>query len=347
LADTIHLIGPAASCSRFLLAVGADSGDAFVEMVQSAVGQGFRITADEALLEATEDDEHGGRCDDARRAEDIERALADDDVVALLAVRGGAWFSRILPRIDFSVLDRRRRRVAVFGFSELTTLVNIVGSHDRGVGVYDMGPAFLSYGLRRRAELDGVTCPDGATSVDDWVAGRLAAEFRSYLSDVAAILKGEGSTRRVTARLALGELPDRFEASFVGGNLVVLTTLVGSRFDQCVRPANRWMVLEEINEKPERIDRFLAHLTLAGFWDTCAGVLLGDFHRKQRQLSRAVVKLLKYHLPPDRAIPVLITEQVGHVWPMSPLPLHETLTLTRERDESFSFRGSVISAVRP
>ena len=30
------------------------------------------------------------------------------------------WMARILPDLDFSILDRRRRPLAVFGFSELT-----------------------------------------------------------------------------------------------------------------------------------------------------------------------------------------------------------------------------------
>ncbi|MHC4698747.1 MAG: LD-carboxypeptidase [Planctomycetota bacterium] len=142
----IHLIAPAGSCRPFLEAIDIPSAAALLTLVQDGIGSAYVVSGNETLIEATEDELHGGRQDDRLRARDITQALGDDDVVAVVLIRGGAWFTRVLPLIDFSVLNSRERPVAVFGFSELTTLVNIVGAHRRGIGVYDMGPAFLSYG---------------------------------------------------------------------------------------------------------------------------------------------------------------------------------------------------------
>ena len=82
------------------------------------------------------------------------------------------------------------------------------------------------------------------------------------------------------------------------------------------------MMLEDYNDKLERIDRFLAHLTLARLWNNYAGILLGDFHQGEVQQTPAVLELLKYHLPTGWRLPILVTRQIGHVWPMAPLPLH-------------------------
>ncbi len=325
----VHLIAPAGSCRPFMSLLHVQSASELLAIVQEAVGDGYTVTGDEELIGAGEDEEHGGRTDDRRRAADIERALGDAEVAAVVTIRGGAWFTRVLPMIDFTVLDARTEPVAVFGFSELTTLVNIVAGHAKGVGIYDMGPAFLAYGLKRHAEVDLGMSDSGSPTPDEWMRARLSAEFRAFHGDVVSMIEGRGTDRAITAELIRGDLPDHSEVSFVGGNLTVLMTLVGSKHQRCIDPAGRWLLIEDLNEKPERIDRFLAQLTLAGFWDNCAGILLGDFHRCDRNLTDATSELLSYHLPSTRSIPVLKTGDVGHTWPMSPLPLNVPVKLGR------------------
>ncbi|MBU0717545.1 MAG: LD-carboxypeptidase [Planctomycetes bacterium] len=340
----LHLTAPAASCQPFLEALHIDSARELKSLAQEAVGPAYVITGDEALIEAGEDDDHGGRDDDERRAQDLEQALADPEVAAIVAVRGGAWFTRILPRIDFTVLDRRPAPVAVFGFSELTTLINLIATYPMGRGVYDMGPAFLPYGLKRYARTQPAASAIGESKPEEWARARLEPEVRGFFDDVVSMIKGHGSARPVTAELVRGELADQVPATFVGGNLTVLTTLLGTPYQRCVTPAQQWLIIEDLNEKPERIDRMLAHLTLAGAWEDCAGLMLGDFHKDEQELTPAVLELLDHHLPPDQPMPVLTTPDVGHVWPMSPLPLHLPLTLMRLEDREFAIEwpGSLL-----
>ncbi len=325
----IHIIAPAGPCTKFIATLGVSSAEELLDVIQKACGESFTVTGDTDLFTAKEDELAGGRTDDAARAKDIETALADDDVAALVTLRGGAWFTRILPRIDFSVLDRRRRPVAVWGFSELTTLVNIVAAHARGLGVYDMGPAFLAYGLRRHAEQHrGASLPDGV-SPKEWAAQMLRPQFTAFFERVVAALSGSSSGIVIDATLVRGRIDEcPTQAVFVGGNLTVLSTLIGSRYDACIAPTDRWLMIEDFNDKPERMDRFLSHLTLAGYFERCAGVLLGDFHFQDRDLIPAVLAMLDFHLPGVRRVPVLTTRTVGHAWPMTPLPLHVSATLS-------------------
>ena len=337
------MIAPAAPCRSFFSALGGCSAQDFVADVQEWVGSTYEVTADAALMNADEDELVGGRTDDRRRAEDIERALAEDAVVAVVALRGGAWFTRILPLIDFSVLDRRTHPVAVFGFSELTTLVNIVGAHERGLGFYAPTPAFLVYGLKRYAAMLAQLGFGAAQSPDEWMQKRLSTEVKGFFLDVVNILEGVDQRKAIEARHVRGDLSDACAATFVGGNLTLLSTLIGSRYASCVNPAGRWLVLEDYNDKPERIDRFLAHLTLAGYWDACEGVLLGDFHQNTRNLTDAVLAMLEFHLPADSPTPVLVTKEIGHIWPADTLPLHQPMTLRRSGDASYSIQWPTAS----
>lgn len=325
----IHLIAPAGSCRPFLDAIGAASAAELIAMVQSAVGTAFDVVGDHRLIEAEEDEHRGGRSDDRERADDLQHALADDANAAVVLLRGGAWFTRILPLIDFRPLDRRTSPIAVFGFSELTTLVNIVASTKQGLGVYDMGPAFLTYGLKRfAATRDNLGAPDAARP-SVWMADHLRAEFDAFFHDVVRMIQGQGTKREITAELVRGALPRRGEIVVVGGNLTVLSTMIGSRYDACIRPRGRWLVLEDFNDQLDRFDRLLAHLTLADYWSDTAGVLLGDFHRGYDDLGPALLELLDRHLPTGCRPPILRTAQVGHVWPMAPLPLNRPLTFDR------------------
>ena len=324
MSSMIHLIAPAGSLQPFYAVLGIDRAAQLIAMIQEWIGPGYAVTTNESILDTTEDERNAGRRDDDARADDISSALADPEIRAIVAIRGGAWFARILPRIDFSALDRRETLISVFGFSELTPLVNIVAAHPLGRGFYDMGPAFLTYGLKRHAATRLGLSDQTNPTPDEWMRANLRHHMADYFRRVVEIIEDRGKPIELSARLVDGEMPDSTEATFVGGNLTVLSTMIGSRFADCIDPRGHWIVLEDFNDKPERMDRFLAHFTLAGFWGRCDGLLLGDFHQGDRDLGPAVRTMLEFHIPRDSRLPVLITDQVGHIWPMIPLPLFRT-----------------------
>jgi muramoyltetrapeptide carboxypeptidase len=304
------------------VALKLGSAEAFIAYVQQLLGPNYLVTADVALLEAHEDAMRGGRTDDEARAADLQDAFADPTTAAIVAVRGGAWFARTLRRIDFSVLERRPTRLALFGFSEITPLINIVAASRGAVGVYDMGPAFLTYGLRHFVLTRGQDQVAPGQTPEHWVEARLLGDCAAYFRQVVDLIESRGEGVTLTTQRVAGRLPDCFEATFVGGNLTVLSTLVGSKFEPTINPDGRWILLEDFNDKPERFDRFLTHFTLAGYWDRCEGILLGDFHNAHVDLGAAMLEMLRFHLPADRAVPILHSKQVGHTWPMTPVPFH-------------------------
>ncbi len=61
----------------------------------------------------------------------------------------------------------------------------------------------------------------------------------------------------------------------IGGNLAVLAGLMGTPFE--VDTAGCILFLEDVGERPYRIDRYLSQLWLAGKLQSAAGVLIGTF----------------------------------------------------------------------
>lgn len=293
-----------------------------ISLFQNFVGTSFELTADLAILNAPEDELCGGRRDDDARALDITSALSDDSVSAILAVRGGAWFTRILPKINFKVLDRRKVPIFVFGFSELTPLVNIVAGYPLGYGFHDVGPAFLVYGLKYAAEKNLGLNDKSVPTSQDWMVENLYEQIRSYLQRTVRILERRDEPLALFADLVAGNWPASPPTRLVGGNLTVLSTLIGSPFEPYIIPEGKWLILEDFNDKLERFDRFLSHFTLAGYWNKCGGLVLGDFHRGSFDLNGPVFEILQRHIPSPVMFPILRSATVGHVWPVVPIPLN-------------------------
>jgi muramoyltetrapeptide carboxypeptidase LdcA involved in peptidoglycan recycling len=233
--------------------------------------------------------------------------------VAIVAASGGAYFTRILPHLDFSSLARRSRPLWALGFSEMTTLVGIVASYRCGRGLYWLCPNWLGSNIKPAEH-----------------ARAALAEFWQTLPKVLV-----GQTPPHTEYLQFGPLRGELLAGqlrsgpvrLVGGCLAVLMALMGSPLGRRLRPRGKWLMLEDIKETPYRIDRHLAALKLAGWFDVATGVLIGDFRMLHDDTQPAVLELLKYHLPADRRVPVVATRSFGHVWPMVPVPMNRRLQM--------------------
>jgi muramoyltetrapeptide carboxypeptidase len=182
---------------------------------------------------------------DADRARALNRAIGDPDVRAILCVRGGYGCLRLLDRVDYPAA--RRRPTLLVGYSDVTALHLALHRHAGWAGL--SGPVVTEWPVADTATLDGF---------------RAAAEGRARTD----LLGGE-------ARLVGGSLDAPVSGPLLGGNLSVLSRVVGTPY--CPSLEGALLVLEDVGEAPYRIDRMLAHLRLAGAFAEAAAVVLGDF----------------------------------------------------------------------
>lgn len=332
----IHITAVGGSAAGVVAKLGVKDAKGLVELARSRIGNRFRVTANARMIFAKETPNKGGRSDDAARVREIETLLADDNVAALVTIRGGAWFTRILDRIDFDVLERRRTTIHIFGFSEMTPIIAIAGQYAKAVGLYDLGPGFLYNGMKRYArknirKLAGKRSQQMSTKTqeayaDGWAAANYPPAFAAFFNEVADILDGRGSTRVPTGRLLAGRLPASKKISITGGNLNLILPMVGSPFASAIETQGKWLAIEDVNLDVDNLDRLLAGLKLNGLLARAEGIILGDFHNGDTELSQAVFNMLKYHLS-VRRIPIVALDNFGHIWPIAPLPMHREVTL--------------------
>jgi muramoyltetrapeptide carboxypeptidase len=180
---------------------------------------------------------------DTRRAAELMELVADPRVDAIVCARGGYGSPRILERLDAARV--RAARKPLVGFSDVTALLLWQRRHAGLVGFH--GPM-----LDRGGDLG-----------DDELAALVAA-----LTGAGAVPEvwrgGAGAGGVVEGRLT-------------GGSLTMLVASLGTPFEVDARGA--LLLLEDVGERPYRIDRMLEQLRQAGKLAAAAGVALGRFDR--------------------------------------------------------------------
>ena len=186
--------------------------------------------------------------DAALRAAAFRRAWTDDSVTALIAVRGGYGSVQMLPLLDAA--EMRRSPKAFIGYSDNTSLLAWLTGFCGIVGFH--GPM---------------------------LEGRLAKGEAGYDRDsfvrvlTRAVPAGPITHPQVEV-LCAGEA----SGPLAGGTLTNLLASLGTpyAFDP---PAGHLLFIDEVGERPYRIDRMLTQLRLSGILARASGIVFGELPR--------------------------------------------------------------------
>jgi muramoyltetrapeptide carboxypeptidase len=180
--------------------------------------------------------------DDAARSGELSGALLDPEVKAIVAVRGGYGAMRVLHAFDTDTLARCPRWIV--GFSDITAFHAVAWM--RNIASIH-GPHVASLGgaePRVRAS---------------WLAALERPLSPSWWRGLTVVHPGSGT------------------GTVVGGNLTLLFSMAAS--GRLTIPRGALLVLEDVSERPYRVDRMLTALGLAGHLERLAGIVVGGFDR--------------------------------------------------------------------
>jgi len=211
--------------------------------------------------------------DDARRLGEFSEAFRDPDARAVFCVRGGYGTMRLLQPLRLDGLPPK----ALVGFSDVTALHALWQAHGR---VSFHGPMLTQLGKQPQPAVE-----------------RLFQVLES--TEPAPPLSG-GQTL----------VPGVVEGPFVGGNLSVFTRLLGTPYLPTLEGA--LLLLEDVGERPYRLDRMWQHLALAGVFQKVCGLVLGDFTLcEEKDAGYSSLEVLQT-LAQETGLPCASGFQVGH-----------------------------------
>lgn len=213
---------------------------------------------------------------DDLRVADLHEMFRDPDVTAIFAARGGYGSGRLLPSLDFDLLAAHPK--IFVGHSDTTFLLTAL--LQRAGFVTFHGP--MVAGFPRRPE---------------------AAE------QLLRLLSGERAGWHAAAAEVVQ--PGEAEGVLTGGCLSILAAALGTPYAPETR--GRLLFLEDVNEKPYRVDRLLTQLRQAGLFDEVAGVVFGEMVGCEAAPGESVnVRDVVYDAFADAPYPVAFGLPSGH-----------------------------------
>jgi len=234
------------------------------------LGQRYRVEFDWSIFER----EGFLAGSDARRLDELNRALSDPELGAIVAARGGYGLTRIAHLAEYGALLRHPKWIV--GFSDITAL----HVEATALGIASIhGPNAAALGRS-----------------DDWTRDR----FIRALEAPEAPLDFTGLDCLVAGAVS---------GPLAGGNLSLL--LACQATGRLHLPEGAILVVEDVTESAYRVDRMLSALLAGGALDRVAGVVVGDFTDcpdSQRVSVQAVVRERFGSL----GVPVLAGLRVGH-----------------------------------
>jgi muramoyltetrapeptide carboxypeptidase len=212
---------------------------------------------------------------DARRLDELSRALADDDVKAIVAARGGYGAMRLLDAVPWHLLVRVPKWIV--GFSDVTAIHAVAWAY----GVASIhGPNVT--GLARASP----------HVREAWLACLERPSFPRAWPALRVIRAGEA------------------RGPIVGGNLSLVHAM--SAAGRLQIPKGAVIALEDVTEAPYRVDRMLTSLRLAGVFAQVSAVVFGAFTRCSPGDDGRSVEAVLDERTADLGIPVLAGAPFGH-----------------------------------
>jgi muramoyltetrapeptide carboxypeptidase len=227
---------------------------------------------------------------DQQRLDDLHFMFNNPKIDGIWCIRGGYGCGRLLPKIDYSSI--RKNPKPLIGFSDVTALLQAIYCETGLIGFH------------------------GPVAVSDFTDYTIE-QFQSTLMEPKAPFQIKNApekdekdnpafqTKIINSGIAKGQI--------TGGNLSLLASLAGTKHQLDAK--NKIVFLEDIGERPYRIDRMLTQLLQACQLGEAAGITLGifdDCEAKEGSDSLTLMETFEDRFG-NLGIPVIYGFSFGHI----------------------------------
>lgn len=268
--DTIGVIAP----SNYIEKDDLEYINASIALMEAS---GFKVKFGKYVFEDT----LGYGTSPEKRAADINWAFKDDEVKAIMCVKGGEDSNTTLDYIDYEMIKKHPKIIC--GFSDNTSILNAI--HEKTGLVTYHGPTFKS--------------------LTSWETGYAYKQFiKTFVENTESLIMGEPEDEYTTiqAGQATGEL--------VGGNLSLFTKLVCGKY--AVNVQDKILFLEELGFEaaPEMVNSNIYYLKQNGVFDRIAGLWIGNYeHPSKIGLEKIIINAIG----DEYKFPIIKSDNFGHI----------------------------------
>ena len=225
------------------------------------------------------------------RAEELMSFYKNKEIKAIFDISGGDIANEVLDYLDYDVIKRNYK--PFFGYSDLTTVLNALGSQTNEVNyLYQILNIIESEEIR--------------------------ASFKN------TFLKNKQTLLDVKWKFLQGS---SIEGEVIGGNIRCFLKLSGTRYFPEVE--NKVLFIEGLGTSIEGLATHLAQLKQIGVFDKISGLLIGTFTKIEREFSvEELFKLVQDYIP--SSLPVAKTQEIGHAKNSKALKIGEKIYFKNE-----------------
>jgi len=268
--DTIGVIAP----SNYIEKDDLEYINASIALMEAS---GFKVKFGKYVFENT----LGYGTSPEKRAADINWAFEDDEVNAIMCVKGGEDSNTTIDYIDYEIIKDHPKIIC--GFSDNTSILNAI--HEKTGLVTYHGPTFKS--------------------LTSWETGYAYKQFiKTFAENTESLIMGEPEDEYTTiqAGQATGEL--------VGGNLSLFTKLVCGKY--AVNLQDKILFLEELGFEaaPEMVNSNIYYLKQNGVFDKIAGLWIGNYEHPSKI---SLEKIIMNAIGDEYKFPIIKSDNFGHI----------------------------------
>lgn len=268
--DTIGVIAP----SNYIEKDDLEYINASIALMEAS---GFKVKFGKYVFEDT----LGYGTSSEKRAADINWAFKDDEVKAIMCVKGGEDSNTTLDYIDYEMIKKHPKIIC--GFSDNTSILNAI--HEKTGLVTYHGPTFKS--------------------LTSWETGYAYKQFiKTFAENTESLIMGEPEDEYTTiqAGQTTGEL--------VGGNLSLFTKLVCGKY--AINVHDKILFLEELGFEaaPEMVNSNIYYLKQNGVFDRIAGLWIGNYEHPSKV---SIEKIIKNAIGDEYKFPIIKSDNFGHI----------------------------------
>lgn len=183
-------------------------------------------------------EQHQFAGDDTLRMQDLQNALDNPSIKAIIAGRGGYGTIRIIDQLDFSSFVQQPKWIV--GFSDITVLLSHIYTQFGIQSIHGQMP--YTFEEATPASLESLRCALFGIPID------------------------YGYTFN----------PPLPEAAWIGGNLTLLVMIEGS--PSAPDYSDKILFIEDVGERPAAVDRMMRMLDRAGKLSKLKGLVIGAFN---------------------------------------------------------------------